>query len=168
VTSFAAIEETIMQAQYYTVSPVCTSGGSKLFLTAGSASNVIVDEQSTSDPDSQLWTLVQHFNPNGMLIVSKNLSVDGQALAIDAPSNDAAVKLVPVGALVRGTWNIIDDGAVQLHADPSMNLNVNGSQPIGQGSTVLAWGNWSGASNEVWAFTAEGQATSASAALAHA
>lgn len=159
-----------MQIKYYTVSPGCTSGdGSKLFLTVGSAGNVIVDKQSTTDGDSQLWALIPHFNPGGLCIVSKSPSDDGEMVAIDAPSNQAAVRLAPLNALVRGTWNVLDNGAIQLHVDPSMNLNVNGSQPINAGSAVLAWIWGSGpSSNEVWTFTPSGQVASLSEVVVQA
>jgi hypothetical protein len=169
ITSFADDSRIIMQIQYYAISPTVTApGGVPLYLTVESG-DVVVDVQNGGD--TQLWAAIQQFSPtaNGLILINKAMYEQGEPCAIDAPNNNAPVVLEPIGSLVRGTWNFVypAPGQIQVSAQPTMDLNVDGSTPIGPGSSVLAWPWSNGASNEVWTFTAVGQAVEVQVAASH-
>jgi hypothetical protein len=143
---------------YYLVTPKCTDPNrNTLYLTAQqSTRTVAVASLLPNNDPSQLWTPVEYLpggNDQGFVLL--NLQTD---MVIAAPTDDAPVQLISVGAVAgsRATWAFKGEGegygALQLQQDTDMNLNVKGGGPYPSGIGVLAW-SWSGGDpNEVWTF----------------
>lgn len=136
---------------YYKIAPKC-SPGMVLTLNLG-ASAAKLEEDSTQDLDRKLWAPVEIVSGDdkGFALLNKH-----SQKILAAPTDNSGLTEIgtePDGILKnRAIWKFkgLGYGAIQLQADPDMNLNVFGNGPYKSGSEVGVWDWARGADNEVW------------------